>query len=142
MHHTTFARALSLLTLAFLLLVTAGPVAAATLPTPMGVTPWSARCYTDTCVGLSVTFDSDHTAALGHPADDPDSWAIRDSTDLTADEESFVEATVSALARRDLPSLAAAYPALPAWYMDALATYVTAAPVDMTHRSFLPILRC
>jgi hypothetical protein len=106
----------SLFSITLLLLVAAGPVAASTaLPAPSSVAPWSARCYTDTCVGFQVTFDGGHTVVLGHPADAPDHWAIFDGDDLTADEATFIDATVSALARRDLPSLAAAYPALPSW---------------------------
>ncbi len=130
-----------------LLLVVAGPVAASAvesrrhalsvskgmegLPTLSSVTPWSARCYTDTCVGFRVTFDSGHAVTLGHAGDNPDHWAIFDSDRLTDDEATFAAATVSALARRDLPALAAAYPDLPAWFMDALAAYVaTARPVE------------
>jgi hypothetical protein len=142
MQHITIAtsRTLALAaTFVLLALVAAGSVAAsAALPALAGVAPWSARCYTDTCVGVEVTFDGGHTAALGHPADAPDSWAVREASDLTADEAAFAEASVSALAAHDLPALAAAYPELPAWYIDALAA--TLAPAGVTHQYWLPLV--
>jgi len=134
-------------TLALFLLAAASPVAASPaesrrmegLPPLTSVAPWAARCYTDTCVGLRVTFDSGHAVALGHAADDPYHWAIFfASTDLTVDEAAFAEATVSALERRDLPALVAAYPAIPSWYRDSLAAYmVSDHPV---YRLWLPLL--
>jgi hypothetical protein len=129
-----------LITLALiLLLLAAGPVAAsATPPTPSSVVPWSARCYTDTCGGFRVTFAGGHAVALGHAGDNPDDWAIFDGDQLTADEAAFIEATVSALVRHDLPRLAVAYPALPPWYMDALATYL--APDRPVYQRWLPLV--
>jgi hypothetical protein len=142
---TSCARALSaacqlVITLAItLLLIAAGPVAASpALPSPSSVAPWSARCYTDTCVGFRVTFASGHAVVVGHSADTPDSWAIRDSTDLTADEASFAEVTVNALEHRDLPSLAATYPDIPSWYLDSLAAYL--APARPVYQRWLPLL--
>jgi len=133
--------ALVSITLALLLLVAAGAVAtAATPPALSSVTPWSARCYTDTCVGFRVTFAGGHAVVVGHAGDAPDSWAIRDSTDLTADEEALA-ATVSALVRHDLPALAAAYPAIPSWYLDALAVYVAPTPAGAIPRIFLPVIQ-
>jgi len=141
---TSRGRALSapchlVITLALLLLVVAAPVAAsAAPPPPSSVAPWSARCYTDTCVGFQVTFESGHAVAVGHAGDSPNHWAIFDGDDLTADEATFAVATVSALERRDLPALAAAYPELPVWYMDSLATYL--APDRPVYQRWLPLL--
>lgn len=140
MHQATFARALSLITLTLLLLIAVRPTAAATMPTPTSVAPWSARCYTDTCVGFTVTFDDGHIATLGYPSDGSVSWALRESSDLSADETTFTEATVSALQRRDLPSLAVTYPGLPVWYTDALAVYVVPASTDAADHVFLPAM--
>jgi hypothetical protein len=125
--------------LAFLAFVaTSSAAASAALPALASVAPWSARCYTDTCVGLQVTFDGGHSAALGHTSDSPDSWAIRESTNLTADEAALAEASVSALAEHNLHELAAAYPELPAWYMDALTASL--ASTGVTHQYWLPLV--
>jgi hypothetical protein len=124
----------------FLLLIAAGPVAASlALPALTSVAPWSARCYTDTCVGFRLIFDGGHTAALGHAGDNPDHWAIFDGDDLTADEATFIEATVSALERHNLPALVVAYPEIPDWYMDSLAAYMV--PTPPLYRLLLPLLR-
>ena len=91
------ARARSALVAALMLLAlvaATSATASAALPALSGVAPWSARCYTDTCVGVEVTFDGGHAVALGHPSDSPDQWAIHESSDLTADEVAFAEATV------------------------------------------------
>ncbi len=87
-----------------------------------------------------MRFDGGHEVALGHAGDTPNQWAIFDGTDLTADEAAFTEATISALAHRDLSSLAATYPALPSWYMDSLAAYVV--PARPMYQLWLPLLKC
>ena len=137
-HALSAPRQLLILTVTLLLVAASSAAASAVLPTLTSVTPWSMRCYTDTCVGLRVTFDSGHAVDLGHAADAPYHWAIFAGTDLTVDEAAFAEATVSALERRDLPALVAAYPAIPSWYRDSLATYmVSDRPV---YRLWLPLL--